>query len=339
MSVDGLTRRRLNQCEVQKEGYRWVANSCYLDTVLWVLLSSPTPFVDKKILFSKLSEEDLRAIGSCGEETNEHEMFHEFQQQLQQAAYYFRCGIGKEDCSSFRQLYKKWYKKCPQLQKKVRFHSGEQQEAQEFLQFLLGLYGMNGMERGGAVSKETFHYGVSRTPRTDTEWSLIRHRKDRTQSLIWNVPYQALRHTTPRSIENFLERQDYVWNISRQHHKCHFNALRTTHTLVKFADLLVVSLERTNPLQNKISHYRVNIPETLTDSKGKTLHLFGIICHEGETADSGHYTAYGSSSENKWYFYDDMNLPIQEIGKWNDMKKIRRVHTHCVLLFYSKQEI
>lgn len=327
-----VTRRKLNLCAIQKEGFRWVANSCYLDTVLWVLFSSPIPFVDKKILFSRPSMEEMDL---CGNQSGE--LFHEFQKMFQRAAHYFRCGVGRQDCSSFRRLYRKWYKQCPQLQNKVRFHSGEQQEAQEFLQFLLGLYGMNGMERG-AVSQETFHYGVSSTPRTETEWTFIRHRKDRTQSLIWNVPYQTLRHTSPRNIENFLERQDYIWNVPRQHQKCHFNAVRTTHKLVKFANLLVVSLERTNPLQNKISHYRVDIPQTLTDDRGKTVHLFGLICHLGDTPDSGHYIAYGYSSTNdKWYYYDDMDPPVQEVGTWDDMKKIRRVHTHCVLLFYTKE--
>lgn len=334
MLDDRLTRRKLNKCAIQKEGFRWVANSCYLDTVLWVLFSSPIPFVEKKILFSKPSTEEIDALDLCGDKSVE--LFQDFQTIFQQAAHYFRCGEGRQECSSFRQLYRKWYKQCQQLQNKVKFHSGEQQEAQEFLQFLLGLYGMNGMERG-AVSQETFYYGVASTPRTETIWTFIRNRKDRTQSLIWNVPYQTLRHKNPRSIKNFLEREEHVWNIHRQHQKCHFNALRTTHRLVKFADLLIVSLERANPLQGKISHYQVEIPETLTDDRGKTLSLFGLICHTGETADSGHYTAYGCSEEQKWYHYDDMNPPVQEIGTWEDIKTIRRVHTHCVLLFYTKE--
>lgn len=316
-------------------GYKWVSNSCYLDTVLWVLFSSPPPFVRRKLLSLRQSP-----IDPCGldPDTNQ-KVFQEFQAQFRDMVRYFREGVGRDTCLSFRKLYKKWYSECPLLQKKIRFHSSEQQEAQEFLQFLLGLVGMNGQEKSGALSQETFYYGVSKVPRIDTVWKFIRERKDHTQSIVWNVPYDVLRKTTlaQRTLSHFLQRQEEVWNITTQYKKCDFNAIRTVHTLVRFADFLVISLERTHPLQQTISHFRVQVPPTLTDQRNKTLHLMGVICHHGKTANSGHYTAFAYSTlDNQWHHYDDMKLPLQTIGSWEDMKKQSILSTHSVLMFYTK---
>lgn len=344
MSNDTLLNKNLlRQCVTMHKGYEWVSNSCYLDSVLWVLFSSPSSFVDNKILFSQLNIEKLHRIASCREGLNDlnEKVFLEFQMCFRKVAYYFRCGEGATNCSSFRRLYKKWYNtaQCTKFHSKSRFHSGEQQEAQELLQFILSLYGMNGQDNYGAISKQEFYYGVSKTPRQESLWKFIYNRKDKTQSIVWNVPYQTLRNKTSqeRTMQNFLQRQDEIWNISKRHKNCHFNAMRTVHSLVQFANLLVFSLERVNPTQSTISHFRVHLNPTLTDQRGKTLHLTGIICHHGDNPTSGHYTAFNySKTENKWYYYDDMKLPIQKIGSWEDMKSIRHLFTHCVLLFYTK---
>lgn len=334
-----LSRHLLRRCTTNIMGYQWVWNSCYLDTVLWVLFASPTPFVENKILFAQPTPDKIHRIAPCGRDRDDlnEKIFLEFQMQFRKTAYYFRCGGGKKDCSSFRKLYKKWYDQCPNLHPK--FHSAEQQESQEFLQFILSLYGMNGQEKNGAVSKEEFYYGVSKVPRAETVWRFIYDRKDRTQSLVWNIPYNVLRNTPSqqRTLENFLTRHDDIWNINKEYKGCQFNAIRTVHSLVRFADLMVFSLERTNPIQQTVSHFRIQIPETITDQKGKQLSLFGIICHQGPSTESGHYTAFHYSTSNRqWYYYDDMNLPIQRVGTWEDMMSIRHVSTHSVLLFYTK---
>ena len=344
MSNDTLLNKHLlRQCATTHTGYEWVSNSCYLDTVLWVLFCSSSSFVDNKILFSRMNPEKLHRIASCGEGLNDlnEKVFQEFQMCFRKAAYYFRCGVGSKDCSTFRRLYKKYVNlaQCTNFHSKARFHSGEQQEAQEFLQFILSLYGMNGQENYGAISKQEFYYGVSKTPRPETLWKFIYNRKDKTQSIVWNVSFQTLRNMTSqeRTMKNFLQHQDEIWNISKQHKNCHFNAMRTVHSLIKFADMLIFSLERVNPIQYTISHFRVHLNPTLTDKKGKTLHLTGIICHRGNSPDSGHYTAFHySKNEQKWYYYDDMNLPIQKVGSWEHMKSIRHIFTHCVLVFYTK---
>lgn len=336
-----ITRHQLLHCGISHtlpHGYGWTRNSCYLDAILWVLFSMP--YADKKLLFSKWDKQRI-AICSPNNDDINRQIFQEFQQEFRRAAYYFRCGgngaiSSGGDCSSLRMLYKKWYEQCPMLSaSNVRFHSSEQHEAQEFLQFILSLYGMNGQKNMGAVSIEEFYYGVSSVPRSDTKWRFIYDRRDKTQSIVWNIPHHTLVHAgsmSERSLDKLLRRKDEIWNVEREYKNCRFNAIRTYHSLIQFSDMLVFSIERANPISGNIAHFQINIPSTITDSKFKTLTLTGIICHYGERADSGHYTAFVFSAINRqWYAYDDMSvLSVRTIAKLP-----RDTYTHCVLVFYS----
>lgn len=339
-----LDRKLFRKCAKKKEGLQWTQNSCYMDSVFWVLFSSPTSFIDNKILFSRLQPETLHKIASCGKNLNDlnEKIFIEFQMRFRQIAYFLRCGIGEKTCIGFRKLFKTWFNnpQCTCINKNIRFHSSEQHEAQEFLQFILSLYGMNGQIQYNAISKQDVYYGVSQVPRVDTMFQFIEERKDKRPSFIWNVHYNTLKNMKypQRTMENFLTRKEENWNIPNiTHKKCRFNAIRTIQSLVKFDDLLVFSLERTNPIKQTVSHFRIKISETITDQRDKKLSLFGIICHDGETTDSGHYTAFSFSTvDRQWYYYDDMNLPIKKIGSWEEMQTMKHIFTHCVLLFYTK---
>jgi uncharacterized UBP type Zn finger protein len=89
-------------------------------------------------------------------------------------------------------------------------------------------------------------------------------------------------------------------------------------------------------MTQQIYHHRVNIPETLTDINGKTITLFGIICHKGESTDAGHYVAYARKfNSDVWFFYDDLDNALKEIGVFENMKKRREISTHGVLYFYG----
>lgn len=306
-----MNRRALRACSGHY-GFRWVRNSCYLDTVLWVLFGSSISFVDDKLLFP-------RRGGGGGV----------FKDVFRDAAYYFRCGVGSDTCASFRRIFKEHYRSG--FDHWPKFYSSRQQEAHEFLQFVLSLYGSH-----GAVSRQDFYYGVSSVPRVDTPWRHVRARNDKTQGLVWSIPYHVLRDTPSkdRTLETFLGWEETVWNVRTEHKRCAFNAIRTAHSLQRFADMLVFSVQRTNPTKGTVSRFRVGIPDTLTDKGGKVLSLFGVICHHGETTHSGHYTATAySSSDRQWYYYDDTNLPVQPVSSWKDVPHIA---THCVLIFYTR---
>jgi len=326
----------------RRSAFRWMENSCYMDSVLWVLLNSFIPFVDRKLLSAHPEVETLHEIGMCGKDLNDlnERIFMEFQTQLKTIAEFFRTGKGEvRDCRSFRQLYKRWHEhpRCHRMATKIAFHEPHQQEAHEFLQFLLALFGMNGLLSCGAVSSQTFHYGVSIVPRTQTHWEFIEKRSDRRQSLVWSVSFQALSHAPPtrRSISDFFSQTDEIWNLHRKHKKCNYNAIRTTHTLDRFADLLVVSIDRVHPQQGAVLHRRLGIDPFVVDRSGKRLDLVGIICHHGETHHAGHYTAFGLCRDG-WFFYDDLQLPIKKIGTLTALFSIRSIQSHGILYFYAR---
>lgn len=337
-----INRRVLRRCEGH-HAFSWVGNSCYIDSVFWVLFSSPNiRFIQDKILFSHPSPQRLHQIGSCAQGLNDmnERIFLEFQLQFRKIARYFQCGEGSSTCKEFRRLYRKWHSdvRCTRLHSKVAFHLTDQNEAQEFLQFILSLFGMNGNFRVGAVSVQSFYYGVSAVPRSATEFRHIQDRKDRQQSIVWNVPFQRLSHmiSKERTMENLLSHTEETWNVSTEHKNCRYNSIRVVHTLQKFADLLVISLERTNPIRQEVYHYKVQVPNTLTDTTGKTLTLFGVICHHGESSSLGHYTAFCRAKDQEWYYYDDLELPVQHVKDWE--QKRHMMSTHGVLFFYAKMD-
>lgn len=337
-----INRKVLKRCDGQ-HAFSWVGNSCYMDSVFWVLFSSPsTRFIQDKILFSHPPPDRLHRIGSCADGMNDlnERIFLEFQLQFRKIAKFLQCGEGASTCKEFRRLYRKWFSdpRCTRLHSKIAFHLSEQNEAQEFLQFILSLYGMNGQLRMGSVSVQSFFYGVSKVPRADTTFQHIQDRKDRQQSIVWNVPFQRLSHMTSkeRTMENLLSHTEETWNVVTQHKNCSFNSIRVIHSLRRFAGLLVISLERTNPLRQEVHHYKVHVSDSLTDEDGKRVELFGVVCHHGDSPRSGHYTAFRRGRDGVWWHYDDMALPVKQVS---DLEQKRRImSTHGVLFFYSAVE-
>lgn len=338
--MSAIRRIPHNQSCLTRSVLRWTGNSCYIDTVLWVLLNTKISFVDKKMLFSQIEPKILHAIGTCDKELNDlnERVFMEFQTELKKIAQLFRTGKKDGTCTSFRRLYEKWYThpQCARFAKKSAFHETEQQEAQEFLQFILSLFGMNGILSHGAVSSQSFYYGISMVPRTTTVWKFINKRIDKKQSIIWSVPFQILSRAVPdkRSLSDFLVNSDDLWNISRTHGKCTYNSIRTVHSLDKFANLLIISVDRIHPATEMIIHRRLHIDPFLTDKRGKRLHLVGVICHKGDTFHAGHYTAF-ALCQNEWFYYDDLNPPLKKVGTIENLFNIRHISSHGILFFYS----
>jgi len=338
--MTNILPRDLRTCD-SKRAFQWVENSCYMDTVLWVLFRCPNRFIDSKLLFSRPPVQRLHRIGTCAEGMNDlnERVFMEFQAIFRRIALFFRRGRGDGNCTVFRRLYGKWYndQRCMRISAKIPFHQGDQNEAQEFLQFLLSLYGMNGLMSGGAVSIEKIYYGVSMLPRAQTYWTHIFDRKDRNQSLVWSISHDSLRSSVPgkRDLSDFLTSTNDTFHVDKTHKKCCFNAVRSVHRLTRFAPLVVLSLDRVNPLSQKVLRRRVSFPREMNDDQGNTVRLFGIICHDGAYSEQGHYTAFASYGEDEWWFYDDLRLPLERVGSFDDLCSIRSISSSAVLFFYS----
>jgi ubiquitin C-terminal hydrolase len=94
---------------------------------------------------------------------------------------------------------------------------------------------------------------------------------------------------------------------------------------------LVIQLQRFNPEDNSKNLRRVNFPLRLTASEMSagpvtSYRLFAVANHYGKL-NAGHYTAYCSNSQAKWYKYDDHTVTALAL---KDL-----VSPEAYILFYS----
>ena len=88
--------------------------------------------------------------------------------------------------------------------------------------------------------------------------------------------------------------------------------------------------------QNVIKRtFSKNIKDIIPDEEitlaGNLLHLSSIVIHDG-SVNGGHYTSYIKIME-VWYFYNDMNGRLQNIGTYTDLP--RTINTHGTIYFYT----
>lgn len=184
---------------------------------------------------------------------------------------------------------------------------------------------MNGLFSFGSLSIESFFYGQG-----DGRHQWIHDRVDRKQSIVWNIPHDSLQSIV--SLADGLCRNEQIDNVQVQHRKHTYTSVRTLHVLQHFADLLILSLERIDPIDQRISHKRVKVPLLLADRSGKELRLCGVICHHGHDIHSGHYTVIALlPKKNAWYHYDNLRPSLKKASS-HDMTL---ASTHGVLYFYT----
>lgn len=104
--------------------------------------------------------------------------------------------------------------------------------------------------------------------------------------------------------------------------------VRKSITVTKFPNILIITLNRFDSLNNKINSV-VDIPEILDMSryskKPIEYDLYTICNHTG-SCNSGHYTSY-CKNNNKWYEFND-NTVIK-------LKELNKTNAYC--LFYKKR--
>lgn len=100
------------------------------------------------------------------------------------------------------------------------------------------------------------------------------------------------------------------------------------------ADCLIFNIIRYNNNKEKIKK-TINTPRTITIN-GVTYFRAAVVCHNGTTIDSGHYTTLFWDGKDKGYYkYDDMKND-KPLGK-NKMEKKsyeKRINKDGVLFFY-----
>ena len=315
-------------------GLRWEANSCYMDVVFFSLFATPLPFVERRKVASNL----------CGDDHDSKAFSRDFKEEITTIINTIRTSLEtKKMCRTFRAFLRK-HRGCRLVRSYPDFAGPQQKEALEFLQFLLSALGMNGHKKLGAEVVVEKRFGVFAKSRQNVAWKDWFHITDKRASVIYRVPYQEFK--THRRISSYLRyrQDDFSLPADARYKGCVVNCTEEVVSLDRFADLLVVSVERYDPVQSalvgqeavEVCHDSIQISPTLTDSTGKTLHLDAVIVHLGDTISAGHYVSFKRCG-TRWFFFDDLQGTLVTYNSWAEALRGGQAdpRTHGVLYFYT----
>ena len=310
--------------------YNW--NSCYMDSVMFSLLSFPNNFVKNYIIkpdfreihdrVRKLQINDIdksrKLIGKRDIDENEintvnryiHNIHNEILKTDKECM--LRNHILQDPLNSIN-------KKPQYVYKNKRQH-----DAGEFLQAIFNTFYISNI----TVTKErTFRNSKT----NDTMVSSVETQK--TDPYIQFYPYELtkdfqLNKEEVRNLDkdNLYKGDDgklYDTFVEKQTYSIHNQSMN------KF---LVIGITRTMNPENKDKTPIKILPNIYLDrSKLKLTH---IIHHDGLSINSGHYTVY-FQCKTKWYLYNDEYPRIETIGTFSNMIKNTDVNECSMMLFYS----
>lgn len=307
----------------------WENNSCYMDSILFALFATPDPFLEKITIYQRYSK---RMDGLCGEDSQA--VFDEFKKELMVMVRDMRASLqSKKICRTFRQLLEK-HAECSLVEISPTFSDANQHEAFEFLQFLLSVFGV-GRRNVGARVMYRKRYGVT-VGKQRTAWKNWFGREDRLYSLVHRVPYDEFK--AHRSLGSYLKYtvRDFSLNLDQTKWNGEpVNSSEETIILQKFADSLILSVEREKRSTGVVDHEAVMIPPKLTDCDGKVVYLDAVIVHLGKSVNGGHYVCFKKCGK-EWVFMDDRRASLVVYKTWSDVLQspLANVRTHGVLYFY-----
>lgn len=300
-----------------------VGNSCYMDVVLFSLLAIPNEFVNRFIL-------------NHGERK---QMIKDFQETLLQIAYNLRFSKEISSCAKIKAVLSK-YKN--ELKAFPAFYTSNQYEALEFLQLIFRLYNLNGMKDVGCWIEFSKRFGVttmvSKKEKT-IQWFPWIERIDKKSSAIYIVPYLDFQLPN-RTFHRFLDMTATSDNlIGAKFKNCPVNTSEERKRVQRFSDLFVIAVQRENPFDMTVDHRKVQIPTTLSDDENKTIRLYSVIVHIGESINAGHYVSF-TRCGTQWIFFDDLDDELVVLNSWNQVQQHKvygeaTVAKNGVLFFYS----
>lgn len=307
----------------------WENNSCYMDSVLFALFSTPNAFLEKMTVQQRFT----RAMeGLCGDQSQE--TYTAFKALLRDMIHNLReSQESKKVCRSFRRFLQT-HSTCHVVDLSPPFAGAQQQEAFEFLQFIFSMFAL-GRRKVGALVVYRKRYGLKAGKVVD--WKPWFSREDNMYSLVHRVPYDEFKsHRNLASYLRYTVRdcslnpQDTQWQGEP------VNCFEEHIILQKFADMLILSIERENPATGTVDHEAVQIPSKLTDCTGKSLGLDAVIVHTGKSVSAGHYVCV-KKCEDQWFLMDDLRKKLVVYHTWKEVleSKLVRVRTHGVLYFYT----
>lgn len=313
----------MTQCN-ELVGFPNIGNSCYMDSVLFCLFSTPNAFIEKYLLKSR------KSYFICN---HSQDLIKELQKVFTEISNYFQNKNVKSNidtCKPLKLMIQKYRKSCPELSQYPNFGNSSQQEALEFLQFLLAPFGLNGMKDVGNHLEFNKRYGISFSKKR-VEWLPWFKQIDKKSSIICFVDHDNFRKPH-KSLDNFIHKNNIVFDLENTKYKnCLVNTFEEHQSYAAFSELFIIAVDRINPFTGMVIHSRVKINLKLDSG----LHLDSVIVHIGDTKSSGHYICFKKCNTG-WVLYDDLQSSLRIFKSWKDVMKFKKglVEKNGVLFFY-----
>jgi hypothetical protein len=304
-------------------GLNYNENSCYIDSILVALFSIPNKIIDKNIIHKKIlpiSNSPTKWISFTSDDFKNRKLI---QNELRRITKYLRF-IGEhksenEDCT----LLRKYLEKCKASQE---FHKNEMQDAGEFLFCIFNIFQVD------IMVKRRITYVTNSI--TNPPKNIIKtFEENQNCSPIFNIPfYKIINKKSYHLIDLLDETEDCVFSKEEfyRHEETGIRYKRRIEiTNILYTPYIIFNIQRISNEERFICN-QIEFPENLIIQES-FLSLHSIIIYKNH-----HYTCYIKSSQDSWYYYDDMNNNIKYIGSFPTVLKTNpNPEKHATLLFYT----
>lgn len=333
------------------------AFTCYLDSVLMVLLAVRNKFIDRYILDRDLTIHNTPPTVCATDPRQNLAGVRKVQDEIRRLAFLIRNGHHvPEPVRVCRNLLRHLKRHC-----RLRlgttyaaFYQETQNSASDFLAFILNVFSFCEEFHTRLITENLF-----RRVATDTGFAFTTRTTHDNVSCVWVVPHEDLQ--TPRRFRSLLHHEsDTILRPTQAYfrqqdveRKNPFLFYRRVSYWEKIPPFFVVELSRVDLVSRQFLTTRV-VPNKVIQRRK----LFGVIVHVGYSGPesqattpirgyqtpesisdvgavgSGHYTACLLCG-NEWFGYDDLRSRLHKIGSFRDLVATTPVATHGVLFFYS----
>jgi hypothetical protein len=293
---------------------RFKGNSCWLDSVWFILLALPDPFVTKYILNAKVKNENVNDVQKELNAIVAHIRKIEISPPKTCLSRIWnspsRPVHNENTTSKLRELWTRTNQ--PGFINTNMNSTSQQHSANEYLLLIFQLFEVPNLL---TTSFTTYtRYGK--------DWSQS-EAKDENISVIVSIPNSEVKAAGNKpTIQSLLKYQGELADTGKLQHRA----------ITKIeGGFMIITIDRFDGDQNvAISEY-IEVSET-------KLYLFGIIVHTLKNINEGHYTGYLKCNEN-WLYYDDLASELVLVGDFDRMLDYKpSVQNKGVTFFYSAND-
>lgn len=329
-----------NDCKTMKGLSNYKSFSCYLDSVLFLLLAIENKYVHRYILFKDLTVSNIGKECVKTDPEKNLQAVQSIQDALQKLCFEIRHGayLSSIQCKDFLKILRSMCKDTSY----PKFYKTRQRAPNDFLSFLFEVFRIDDHLHLTILQKNQYktssgHKSFLRQFTTSTE--------TKNAHCIWNVPVGVI-GDKPCHLKEFMTIQEDDTLSSPIFHEKDTGKLhpiayyKTTRRYKKVPPFFVMEVSRIDPLTGIFVGTRIT-----PDLHIKDVSLYGIIVHVGYiqqqvtgmqgSVGSGHYIAY-FACKGKWFEYNDLGPSLTYIGGYKDLLENTNVAEKGVLYFYSK---